>query len=176
MSRERCNASLVLLKIGGPCTLAALLVMLAAFLPVRASPALAQRAPGVALIVAANSGITDIPSDVVRSTFQGLRVDYKGVTLVPFNLPPKTPVREKMDRALLGLEPAEVGRFWIDQRIRDGRTAPRTIPTIDLLVRVVAQLKGAIAGVPANQIGPQTRAIRIDGKGPSESGYFLADK
>ena len=176
MSRERGNASLVLLRIGGPCALALLLVMMAAFLPMRVTPAQAQKAPGVVLIMSTTSGITDLSSDVVRSTFQGLRVEHRGLVLVPFNLPQQNPVRQKMDRALLGLEPSEVGRFWVDQRIRDGRNTPRTIPTIDLLVRVVAQLKGAIAGVPANQVAPQTRVIRIDGKSPSESGYLLADK
>jgi hypothetical protein len=176
MSRARTDEPPAQRKISRPSALAALLLMVATFLPVRSTPAVAQRPADVVVIMSTASGITNVPADVVRSTFMGLRVEYQGVNLVPFNLPQKTAVRERMDRVLLGLEQTEVSRFWIDQRIRDGRTPPRTVPTVELLVRIVAQFKGAIAGVPANMVGAQTRAVRIDGKDPSESGYLLADK
>lgn len=124
--------------------------LLAALPPTNASRALAQRVDQAVMIIARSTGITDIPSQVLRAAFLGLRPDFKGVHLIPLNIPLHTPIRERLDRKLLGLEQAEVGAFWINQRVRDGRTPPRTIPDIDLAVRVVVQLPGAITCVPSS--------------------------
>ena len=135
---------------------------------------MAQRAGVLVLIIAGSTGISDMPSGVVRSAFFGRRTEHRGVRLIPFNLPLGSPARERLDRALLGLEPADVGRFWIDQRVRDGRIPPRTAPSVGLAVRVVGQLPGAIACVPATAVDSRVRVLRIDGKEPSEKGYLLA--
>jgi hypothetical protein len=172
---QRSHDSRRLRKTGDRSALAALiLLLLAAFLPARASLAIAQRADAFVLIIGSSTGVTDISSDVVRTAFLGLRAEFRGVRLIPLNLPLRTFVRERLDRVLLGLEPSEVGSFWIDQRVRDGRSPPRTVSSAELAVRVVAQLPGAVACVPATFVDPHVRALRIDGKGPSEKGYLLA--
>ncbi|MFT3922982.1 MAG: hypothetical protein QM778_10640 [Myxococcales bacterium] len=154
--------------------LGALALLILALMPVRVATAGVQQTDELALIIGSATGVSDIPSDVVRTAFLGLRAEYHGIRLIPLNLPLRTPARERLDRALLGLAPEEVGSFWIDQRVRDGRNPPRTAPSVELAVRIVAQLKGAIACVPLASLDPRTRALRIDGKGPSESGYLLS--
>jgi hypothetical protein len=136
--------------------------------------AFAQRADVLVMIIASSTPVTDIPADVVRSAFLGLRTEHRGVRLIAFNSPLRTPPRERLDRVLLGLEPDEVGLFWVDQRVRDGRNPPRTLPSDELAVRIVAQLSGAIACVPARLLVSGVRALRIDGKGPTDRGYLLA--
>lgn len=140
----------------------------------RAPSAGAQRVSDFVFIIANSTGITDIPSDVLRTAFLGLRAEYRGVRLIPLNLPLRMPARERLDRALLGLEPNQVGSFWIDQRVRDGRSPPRTVPSADLAVRIVAQLPGAVACVPAGLAEAHVRVLNVDGKSPSDSGYLLA--
>ena len=125
------------------------------------------------MIIASSARVTDIPVDLVRTAFLGLHVEHRGVHLIPLNAPLRTPARARLDRVLLGLEPSEVGGFWIDQRVRDGRNPPRTVPSTELAVRVVAQLPGAIACVPAQVVDSGVRVLRIDGKAPSDSGYLL---
>jgi hypothetical protein len=174
MGKDSIDFSGKLRRTASGCALAAaFLLLLAAVFPARVPRALAQHAEVLALIIAGSTSVTDIPSDVVRTAYLGLRAEYKGVRLIPLNPPLKTPARERMDRTLLGLAPSEVGIFWIDQRVRDGRIAPRTVPSADVAVRVVAQLPGAITCVPASALSPHVRALRIDGKGPSDSGYLL---
>jgi len=136
--------------------------------------AVAQRADVLVMIIASSTPVTDIPADVVRTAFLGLRAEHRGVRLIAFNPMLRTPSRERLDRVLLGIEPDEVGGFWVDQRVRDGRHPPRALPSDELAVRVVAQLPGAIACVPARLVVSGVRALRIDGKGPSDRGYLLA--
>jgi hypothetical protein len=68
-----------------------------------------------------------------------------GDVLVPINAPPDTPPRRVFDRAALKMSPEESARYWLDQRIRSGDSAPREV------VKLVAKLPGAIAYVAATQ-------------------------
>ena len=129
----------------------------------------------IVMIIAASTEISDIPADLLRTAFRGLPAQHHGVRLIPFNAPPGAPMRVRVDRLLLGLEPENVGSFWVDQRVRDGRTPPRTAPTIELALRVVAHLPGAVAYVPATALGDKVRALKIDGRGPQDTKYLLKD-
>jgi len=93
---------------------------------------------------------------------------------VPFNYPAKSDVRERFDSLVLGMSPEDVGRHWIDQRIRGQQSPPNTIPSPALLCRVVARLPGAIAYMPASLVGTQCKAVPIDGVAPGQAGYVLA--
>jgi hypothetical protein len=88
-----------------------------------------------------------------------------GLTAVPFNYPPEHPLRRTFDQAVLGLAPAEVGRFWIDQRIRGFGHPPRQIPEPALLLRLVGSLKGSIGYVPAGLADKSVRVVAKIRKG-----------
>ena len=86
--------------------------------------------------------------------------------IVPFNLPPRGDDRVLFDRAVLRMDPDEIGRFWLDRRVRGGPPPPRQAPDGLTAVRLVARLEGAIgyapAGVPLSDVRVVAR-IR-DGK------------
>src|SRR6185436_2485147 len=82
-----------------------------------------------------------------------------GLGAVPFNFPPESPLRRAFDQSVLGLAPAEVGRFWIDQRIRGYGHPPRQVTDPALMLRLVANLKGAIGYVPAGQADKSVRIV-----------------
>jgi hypothetical protein len=81
-----------------------------------------------------------------------------GLSAVPFNYPPENGLRRAFDAAVLGLAPEEVGRFWIDQRIRGFGYPPRQVAEPGIMLRVVASLKGSIGYVPA---GTADKSVRI---------------
>jgi len=81
-----------------------------------------------------------------------------GSMVVPINAPNDDGVRTTFDRVVLGLDPAQVGRFWLDQRIRGGTRTPRQLGLPAVAVRLVARVKGAIAYVPA---GTELAGVRI---------------
>lgn len=128
--------------------------------------------PPLVVIVAAGNPIQDITRANLRRLFLGEPTSGPGGKLIPLNQQPGTPARTQFDRVVLGLEPEDMARFWIDQRIRGLAAAPRAIPSA-MLVRVVPQVGGSIGYVRANEVGPGCKAITIDGKKPGDPDYLL---
>jgi hypothetical protein len=78
----------------------------------------------------------------LRRYWDGSRV------IIPFNLTPRSELRIEFDQAVLRMGPDEVGRYWLDRRVRGGAPPPRQAPDPGTLVRLVARLEGAIGYVP----------------------------
>jgi hypothetical protein len=153
----------------------AALVVLAGAPATRAAPPPAASDPLV-VVVGAQSPLRDISRNTLRRVYLGEVTEDHGLRLVALNQPPGAPARVAFDRALLGLEPEAVARFWIDQRIRGQGSAPRGVPTAALLLRVLAQLPGGLSYVrrsdlPAGAAG--VKVITVDGKKPGDAGYLF---
>jgi len=156
--------------------LAALLFVAALVAPHRPGTRAEATAP-LQVIVGGASGPSDISLTLLRRAFSGEAAEYAaGKRLVPFNLPTGTHERQVFDRVVLGLEPADVGRFWINRRIRDEGLPPRTLPSAEFGVRVVASFPGAVTYVSANVVAPNVRVLKIDGKSPADPGYVFAGR
>lgn len=82
-------------------------------------------------------------------------------------------MRIEFDRAVLGLEPSAVGRYWVDRRIRDEGVPPKSIPTDELAVRVVAAVPAALTYARKSLLNPKVKVLTIDGKAAGEAGYAL---
>ena len=82
-----------------------------------------------------------------------------GLSAVPFNYPPENELRRTFDRVVMGLEPAEVSRFWIDQRIRGYGHPPRQISDPAMLLRLITHLKGSIGYLPAPIADKSVRVV-----------------
>lgn len=153
---------------------AVLLLALGALLPLEPGARAASAGPLV-VIVSSATGLTDISSALLRRTFQGYPAEYRpGKRLVPFNHPNEAQERHRFDLAVLGLTPDEVGRFWVDQRIRGSGQPPRTVPSSELAVRVVLSFPGAITYSTVEMVKTGLTALTIDGRGPSDRNYMLA--
>jgi hypothetical protein len=72
-----------------------------------------------------------------------------GKPVIPLSLPAGTEARVLFDRVILRLGPDEVGRFWLDHRIRGLGLPPKQVPNALLMQQVVANLQGAIGYAPA---------------------------
>jgi len=151
------------------------LFALAAAMPT-AKPARAQKHPPLAVVVGVAMKMTDISLATLRAIFRGEHTTAPdGKRFVPVNAPLNSYERELFDRKVLGLAPGDVAQFWINRRIRDEGLPPRTLPTAELGVRVVASYPGAIAYVSSSIVVPGVRVLKIDGKLPTEPGYLLAE-
>jgi hypothetical protein len=126
------------------------------------------------VIVSVATPIRDITTALLRRAFLGEAAEYAaGKRLIPINNPLSTPARVSFDRKVLSLEPQEVGRFWIDRRIRDQSGPPKTVPSADLALRVVMSLPGAISYIYPDQVNDKVRALTVDGKTSESPGYLL---
>ena len=125
------------------------------------------------LVVAKDSPVSNISFYDLKRLYLGERLNVADKRLIALNLVPQTRERETFDKAVPNMSPESVARYWIDRKIRGDSGPPKAIDSADLLQRVVKRLDGAIGYVPANALRPDVKAIRIDGKGPNDSGYPL---
>lgn len=135
-----------------------------------ASPA---PSPVLAVVVAKDSPLQDLSlADLRRLFLAEPMTDAAGTRLVPVNQPTGTGERTAFDRAVLGMSPDEVGRFWIDRKIRGQGAVPRAVSAL-LVQRLCARLPGTVAYVRSDRLEPGVRALRIGGRLPGQPGYPL---
>lgn len=124
------------------------------------------------VVVARGSKVTSISRAELRRCFLGEPTTAAGKPLVPFNAAPSTPERAGFDRAILGMSPDEVGRFWVDRKVRGQSAPPRSLPTTHI-IKVVAKFPNAIGYVPADQLTADLQPVAVDGIFPSDARYAI---
>ena len=130
------------------------------------------------VVVGAQSPLHDISRSALRRAYLGEVTEDHGVRLVPPQ-PPAGRARARGFRSgALGIgarrDPRASG---LDQRIRGQGSAPRAIPTVPLLLRVLAQLPGGISylrrsDLPANSTAGQACSLS-SGKKLGAAGYLF---
>lgn len=135
----------------------------------------AQPGPPLLVIVSAALAGGDIGLGVLRNAFEGYPTDFGGKRLVPFNHAFASGERIWFDEIVLGMDQDEAARFWVDQRVRTGYQPPRTLPSADLALRVVASLPGGITylAMTPESVPQSLRALTIDGKAATHPAYPL---
>jgi hypothetical protein len=116
------------------------------------------------LLVIAHGGVPEqyLDIDDLRAVFLRKRLVWSnGQNIIPINYPSGDPIRLEFDRAVLGFSSEESSRYWIDERIRHGTQAPRSIAGEGVLVRVITALPGSISYKPAGQGLSQGPGIRV---------------
>lgn len=124
---------------------------------------LPANAAGTLLVIAHPSNTTKSLSAAEIEAIFTTRKQYwsHGGRIQTFNFPPKHPTRVEFDKKVLGMDPDEVARYWIDRRVRGGDRPPRQIPNASLMVRIVATLEGAAGYVYENDV---TSAVKVIGR------------
>jgi hypothetical protein len=115
---------------------------------------------GLLVIVNPSVRASELSADQLEAIFTMSEREWPGGdAIIPFNYPPGSTLRERFDRTVLRMGPDEVARFWIDRRIRGTGDSPRKVPTVALLLRVIANLHGAIGYVPAGPIPADVKLV-----------------
>jgi hypothetical protein len=128
------------------------------------------------IVAGKNSGLTNLTLGALRRAYEGDLTRVSGMRLIPFNYPPDQPMRQRFDMLLLELRPSEIGRYWIDRRIRGEGLPPRTLPSAAVLKAVVARVSGGIGYLPIDQLDNSVTALAIDGRSYSDPAYALRYK
>jgi hypothetical protein len=125
------------------------------------------------IVVAKGSSVTNISRGDLKRCFLGESVSAGGKTLVPFNATAGTPDRSGFDKAVLGMSPDEVGRFWVDRTVRGQSAAPRSLPSAAHIAKVAAKFPGAIGYLPADQMTSDIQAVAVDGVAYTDAAYNI---
>ena len=143
--------------------------------PLRYAPAAALADSDPLLIVVSQVFATnDISLADLKTAFNGRVAQVAGKQLVPINHNVGTAQRVEFDQIVLGLDPAGVGRFWVDKRIRDDGSPPKSVPSAEIAVRVVAALPTAITYARRAQLNPKVKVLTVDGKSAGQPDYPIA--
>jgi ABC-type phosphate transport system substrate-binding protein len=113
----------------------------------------AADAPPLAVIVHPSNAVSSLSVHEIEAIFTSSRRHWRGgKNIVAFNYAAKHALRVAFDEAVLRMDPDEVSRFWVDQRIRGRASPPRQVPSPRLMVRVVEKLPEAIGYAPMDEI------------------------
>jgi hypothetical protein len=156
-----------------PTTLCRLLVaVILLSVPFTTEPTLARNA-SLLVVVVNDSTVTNVSSAELRKVFLRNSDTVAGHKMVPLNLPAKTETRVLFDKLVLGMSDSEVGRYWVDRRIRGESGPPTTVPSSGLLLRVVASLPHSIAYIREDEVTGSVRVVTVDGKSIHDPDYPL---
>lgn len=102
------------------------------------------------VIVHAQAAVQQVSSYELEALFTRGQTRWDdGGAVYPFSFPAGSGPRESFDRAVLRLNPDQVGRFWLDRRIRGLGMPPKQVPSATMMTQIVANLPGSIGYVPA---------------------------
>ncbi len=128
----------------------------------------------LAVFVAKDSALQNLKMTELRRIFTSADDSgFSGQRSVPFNHTARSSDRVGFDQTVLHMSPDEVSRFWIDRKIRGLPGPPRAVDSLSQLLRLVSHTSAGLGYARPNQLTREVRAIRIDGKLPSEAGYPL---
>lgn len=109
----------------------------------------AAAADELAVIVNQGASVGALNRAQLGAIYRGRTKEFpNGGAVKAVNLPPGTSGREAFDSAVLGLNPDESKRYWIDAKIRSGTAPPNKLPTAAAVARFVAGDPAALGYVP----------------------------
>jgi ABC-type phosphate transport system substrate-binding protein len=121
---------------------------------------LAEEVKEIVVVVDPSNPIKSLSASELEAIFTSRRLTWSGdVAIVAFNLSPGDAVRVAFDKAVLGMNADEAGRYWVDQRIRGGPRPPRQVGDPVLMLRLVGRLRGAIGYAPIDKLIPGARVV-----------------
>lgn len=121
----------------------------------------------LAVVVNKSNPITSLGQNELRPIFQTTRKAWSsGEDAVPINLPEDSPLRNDFDRAVLGLDPERVARYWTDRKVRGGARPPVRVPNSSAMLKAVALKPGAVGYVKLSEVNNSVKVVAkvADGK------------
>jgi hypothetical protein len=71
------------------------------------------------------------------------------------------------------MDPATVGRLWVDRKIRGQPGPPRSVSPIELMRNAVASIPTTLAYMRQSDVDDRLKVLSIEGKRPSDADYAL---
>lgn len=129
----------------------------------------------LAIVVAKSSPINGLSSHELKRLYLGSVITGPtGSTLIAVNHTKNSGVRLGFEQAVLRMDQDELGRYWIDRRIRGSSGPPKALPSSAHISRAVAANPSAVAYLLVSEVGPGLKAVPIDGKTVNGSDYPVA--
>jgi len=120
----------------------------------------AASAEVLAVIVNKSNPVGTLAQNELRPIFQTTKKAWgSGEDAVPINLPEDSELRNDFDKAILGLDPERVARYWTDRKVRGGARPPVRVPTTAAVLKAVASKPGAIGYVKLSEVNNSVKVV-----------------
>jgi ABC-type phosphate transport system substrate-binding protein len=113
----------------------------------------------LAVIVHPANGVTRLSRIELEKIFTAERGYWSSDKIIALNLPARSDARVLFDREVLRMDADQIGRYWIDRKVRGGDPPPRTVPDPALVRRLVAKLEAGIGYVPVGLVDSSVRVV-----------------
>jgi ABC-type phosphate transport system substrate-binding protein len=114
----------------------------------------------LAVIVNKANPVSNLAQNDLRPIFQTMKKAWSsGEDAVPINLPEDSELRNEFDKAILGLDPERVARYWTDRKVRGGARPPVRVPTTAAMLKAVASKPGAIGYVRLSEVNNSVKVV-----------------
>jgi ABC-type phosphate transport system substrate-binding protein len=114
----------------------------------------------LAVIVNKANPVSTLLQNELRPLFQTTKKAWSsGEDAVPINLPEDSELRNEFDKAILGLDPERVARYWTDRKVRGGARPPIRVPTTVAVLKAVAAKPGAIGYVKLSEVNNSVKVV-----------------
>ncbi|MCH7565692.1 MAG: hypothetical protein IH968_17910 [Gemmatimonadetes bacterium] len=137
------------------------------------APVSAQEA--VAIVVYPGVEVDDLSFAELRNIFlaeQQFWPDRSRITLLV--RAPQARERDVVLNQIYQMDEDRYRRYWIAKMFRaEVPSGPKIVFSSDMTRDLVTVIPGSIAFMPASEVGPLLKVIRIDGRLPSDDGYRL---
>jgi hypothetical protein len=132
----------------------------------------AAPAGDVAVVVSAKNPLSELNSAELRKIFAGERRSWPtGLRIKLFVRAPGTPERVALLK-LLTMTEREYKQYWTAQVFRgEAQSEPVVLFSNDLQREALKIFPGAIALVNAQDVKPDMKVIKVDGRMPGDAGY-----
>ncbi len=125
----------------------------------------------LAVVAAKSFPVDNLSFGDLKRLYAGTPVLAGGKSLIPITYPKHASERIGFDKSVLGMSSDEVGRYWVDRKIRGQSGPPKAVDSAEVVIKVVTKVDGAVGFIRPSAVGPGVKVLRIDGKLPSDPGY-----
>jgi ABC-type phosphate transport system substrate-binding protein len=140
------------------------------------SPLAAQtRGADIAVVVNADTPVTDLSLSEVRKVLLGERQYWSSkLPVVLLIRAPEARERDVVLRVIYQMSEAQFKQYWVAKIFRaEAASPPKIVYSNDMQYELVSGIPGAIAFVDARNVRPGLKVLRVDGHLPGDKEYPL---
>ena len=117
--------------------------------------------PAIAVVVGQKSFLRQVSADDLRELYlRRRRLWPNGQRVIPINLPPDHPIRERFSRIVLGRSTQDLVAYW-NLRYFEGITPPTVLPSPAAIRAYLAVEPAAIGYLPAAEVDDTCRTLLV---------------